>query len=452
MHGNKSPVRPIFWAPFLGFFCGAMLLNSPAYGQTLQEAYGLAQQNDPKFRAATADFRANGLAADQARAAYRPTAKFEFENTSTQQRILSSQNPIFGPGETNFPTTVQTLSITQAIYRKDLLERMSQSKVVVRQAELTFRAAEQDLQLRTTASYLVVLAARDSLALATAEREAVGKTLDLAREKLKMGLGTITIQHDATARFAVARAREIEAQNKLADAKQGLREITGAEIETLQTLRNEMALEKPEPTNVESWLETAVAQNIGLQAKSEAIEVARLEYERQRSGHFPSLNLLVNHTQRDAGSTLFGGGSNVETTDVTVRLTIPLYEGGLTTAVTQEAVYRQQKAREDYEQERRAVERAIRAYFSGVSGGVELVQALGQSVVAQQRALQAMEEGFKSGLFTLMPVLDAQRDLFLAKRDYAQARYDYLLYRLRLKQAVGTLSDADLTAIYAALE
>jgi outer membrane protein len=429
-----------------------MLLNSPAYGQTLQEAYGLAQQNDPKFRAATADFRANGLAADQARAAYRPTAKFEFENTSTQQRILSSQNPIFGPGETNFPTTVQTLSITQAIYRKDLLERMSQSKVVVRQAELTFRAAEQDLQLRTTASYLVVLAARDSLALATAEREAVGKTLDLAREKLKMGLGTITIQHDATARFAVARAREIEAQNKLADAKQGLREITGAEIQTLQTLRNEMALEKPEPTNVESWLETAVAQNIGLQAKSEAIEVARLEYERQRSGHFPSLNLLVNHTQRDAGSTLFGGGSNVETTDVTVRLTIPLYEGGLTTAVTQEAVYRQQKAREDYEQERRAVERAIRAYFSGVSGGVELVQALGQSVVAQQSALQAKEEGFKSGLFTLLPVLDAQRDLFLAKRDYAQARYDYLLYRLRLKQAVGTLSDADLTAIYAALE
>jgi outer membrane protein len=429
-----------------------MLLHSPAFSQTLQEAYGLAQQNDPKFRAATADFRANGLAADQARAAYRPTAKFEFENTSTQQRILSSQNPIFGPGETNFPTTVQTLSITQAIYRKDLLERMSQSKVVVRQAELTFRAAEQDLQLRTTAAYLVVLAARDSLALATAEREAVGKTLDLAREKLKMGLGTITIQHDATARFAVARAREIEAQNKLADAKQGLREITGAEIENLQTLRNEMALEKPEPVTVESWLEASVAQNIGLQAKLEAVEVARLEYERQRAGHYPSLNLLLNHTQRDAGSTLFGGGSNVETTDVTVRLTIPLYEGGLTSSVTQEAVYRQQKAREDYEQERRAVERAIRAYFSGVSGGVELVQALSQSVVAQQSALQAKEEGFKSGLFTLSPVLDAQRDLFLAKRDYAQARYDYLLYRLRLKQAVGTLSDADLTAIYAALE
>ena len=289
-------------------------------------------------------------------------------------------------------------------------------------------------------------------ALATAEREAVGKTLDLAREKLKMGLGTITIQHDATARFAVARAREIEAQNKLADAKQGLREITGTEMETLQSVRDALALEKPEPATVEPWLESAVAQNIGLQAKLEAVEVARLEYERQRGGHYPSLNLLLNHSQRDAGSTLFGGGSNVETTDVTLRLTIPLYEGGLTTSSTQEAVYRQQKAREDFEQERRAVERAVRAYFSGVSGGVELVQALSQSVTAQQSALQAKEEGFKSGLFTLLPVLDAQRDLFLAKRDYAQARYDYLLYRLRLKQAVGTLSDADLTAIYAALE
>ncbi len=452
MSGNRSSASYRIWSTLLGVFCTTVLLQAPAHSETLREAYDLALQNDSKYRAAAADFRANGLATDQARAAYRPTAKLELENTSTDQRIISSQNPIFGPGQTTFPTTVQTLSITQAIYRKDLLERISQSKSVVRQAELTFRAAEQDLQLRTTASYLVVLAARDSLALATAEREAVGKTLDLAREKLKMGLGTITIQHDATARFAVARAREIEAQNKLADAKQGLREITGKEIENLQAVRDELALEKPEPASVEAWLESALTQNIALQAKLESVEVARLEYERQRAGHFPSLNLLVNHTLRDAGSTLFGGGSNVETTDVTVRLTVPLYEGGLTSAVTQEAVYRQQKAQEDYELERHSVERAIRAFYSGVSGGVELVQALSQSVVAQQSALKAKEEGFKSGLYTLSPVLDAQRDLYLAKRDYAQARYDYLLYRLRLKQAVGTLSETDLSAIYAALE
>ena len=66
--------------------------------------------------------------------------------------------------------------------------------------------------------------------------------------------------------------------------------------------------------------------------------------------------------------------------------------------------------------------------------------------------VEAKVEGHKSGLFALLPALDAARDLYLGKRDYAQARYDYLFNRLRLKQAAGTLSEADLVQISAALQ
>ncbi len=148
---------------------------------------------------------------------------------------------------------------------------------------------------------------------------------------------------------------------------------------------------------------------------------------------------------------MFGGGSNVETTDVTVRLTVPIFEGGLTSAVTQEAVFRFQKAQEDHEQERRAVDRATRAAYDGTLSGIGLVQALGETVASQQSALEAKEQGYKAGLFTLLPVLDATRDLYVAKRDYALVRYDYLLNTLRLKQAAGTLSEADLDRVGASL-
>lgn len=428
-----------------------LMLSVPAQGETLLEAYAMARQSDPKFRAVQAEALASGMALDQARAGFLPTVKLDFEQTETRQRILSSKNPIFGTGVTTFPTYSHTLSLNQPIFRKDAIERFAQAQSVVKQAEYTLLAAEQDLQLRTTAAYLVVLAANDSLALAKAEREAVGKVLDLAREKLKMGLGTITSQHDAAARYAVTQAREIEAQNKLRDAHQGLREVTGKLIENVQTLREEFPLEIPEPAVVERWLESALEQNLILRARREAVDVARQEVERQRAGHFPSLNLVASHNRRDAGSTLFGGGSNVETTDLTLRLSVPIYEGGLTSAVTQEAAYRHQKAQEDHEQERRAVERATRASYYGTLGGVSLVQALKQSVVAQQSALDAKLEGHKSGLFALLPVLDAQRDLFLAKRDFAQSRYDYLFSRLRLKQAAGTLSEGDLVDVGATL-
>lgn len=430
----------------------ALVLSIPARAETLVEAYKLALQSDPKYKGAQAEALAVGTATDQALAGFLPTVKFDWENTETRQRVLSTANPTLTQGLATYPTHNKTLTVTQPLFRKDVIERYAQAQAVVRQAGFTLLAAEQDLLLRTTAAYLVVLAAQDNVALAGAERETVGKVLEFASAKLKSGLGTITNQHDATARFAAAKAREIEAQHKLRDARQGLREITGKLIESMQTLREDFPLEMPQPAAVEPWLDSALEQNLTLQAKREAVEVAQQEVERQRAGHWPSLSLLATRNRRDAGSTLYGGGSNVETTDVVVRLNVPIFEGGLTSAVTQEAVHRYQKSMEDLEQERRTVERATRASYDATVSGVSLVEALKHGVVAQQSALEAKAEGAKSGLFAVLPVLDATRDLYLAKRDYAQSRYDYLFNRLRLKQAAGTLSETDLVQISAALQ
>jgi outer membrane protein len=429
-----------------------LCLPLPATGATLLEVFGLAQENDPKFRSIQAETRASGTAMDQARAGFLPTVRLDLERTRTRQEILESQNPIFGTGVTSFPTENQTLSLNQPIFRMDAIARFAQARAVVKQAGYTLLAAEQELILRTTAAYLSVLAATDSVELARAEREAVGNLLELARERLKAGMGTITNLHDAAARFAVTQAREVEAQSKLRDARQALREITGRPIDRMMSLRREFALESPNPRDIDQWVESALEQNLILRARREGMEVARQEVERQRAGHFPSLNLLYNNNRRDAGSTLFGGGSNVETNEWTLRLTVPIFEGGYTSAVTREAAFRYTKSQEDLEQERRGVERSTRASYDATLSAVSLVEALRQSVIAQESALEAKESGYKSGLFALLPVLDAQRDLYLAKRDYAQARYDYLMYRLRLKQAAGTLSETDLVSVGAALE
>lgn len=434
----------------------ALALPATVCAVSLQEAYKLALENDAKFRSAQAEARASGTATDQARAGFLPTIRFDLERTETRNNVLRNENAFVGVGARTYQTDSHTLSITQPVFRADVIARFAQSQAVVRQADFTLLASEQDLLLRTTAAYLAVLAATDSTALAAAEREAVGKVLDQARERLKMGLGTITNQYDAAARYAVTEARQVEANNKLRDARQALREITGKMIDEVQTLREQFALETPEPPMVERWVESALEQNLILRARREAVEVARREVERQRAGHMPSVNLLVNHNRRDAGSSLvngsFGPGTLVETTDVTLRLSVPIFEGGFTSAVTREASHRYQKSQEDLELDRRSVDRLTRAAYDGTFGAVGLILALQQSVFAQERALEGKEEGLKAGLFPLLPVLDAQRDLYLARRDYAQSRYDYLLYRLRLKQAAGTLSEADLVSVGSALK
>jgi len=434
-----------------GAYLAAVSAVAPVNAQTLREVYQLARDHDPKFRAAQFDAQASGTAIDQARAGFLPTARFEMDKVDTRQRIIESKNPIFGAGVTTFPTDSYTLSVTQPLFRMDVIERFAQAKAVVRQSQFTLLAAEQEMLLRTTAAYLSVLAAADNLALTAAEREAIGRALELARERLKMGLGTITNLHDTSARYAVSQAREIEAGSKLNDARQALKEIVGRQVDRAQVLRPDFVPVPPQPAVQASWVATARAQNLTLKARIEAVEVARQEIERQRAGHYPSLNLLLSHNRRAAGSTLFGGGSTVETTDLTLRLNVPLFEGGLTSAVTQEAVHREQKVREELELERRAVDRAVRAAFEGALSGQRLVQALQESVRSQESAVAAKEQGLKAGLLTLLPVLDARRDLFIARRDYAQARYDYLINSLKLKQAAGTLAEADLLRVAAAL-
>ena len=73
-------------------------------------------------------------------------------------------------------------------------------------------------------------------------------------------------------------------------------------------------------------------------------------------------------------------------------------------------------------------------------------------VPAQTSAKEGKEVAVQRGLLTLLAVLDAERDLYTARRDYEQARYDYLLNSLRLRQAAGTLSEEDLLNIDAALQ
>jgi outer membrane protein len=436
------------WAAALLLFVSAF----PAAAQAIAEIYRLARESDPKFRSAQAEYRASEQVLEQAKAGFWPTVRLDSEKVQSRQRVLSSNNPIFGSGTTNFPTDSHTLTVTQPIFRKDLIERLDQARHIVRQSEFTMMAAEQDLLQRTAAAYLAVLAAQDSVDLARAEKDAVRRQLELAENRLKRGLGTITNFHDAAARHAVDEAREIEAENKLADAKQALKEVIGRDVEIFQKVRQEIPLVVPQPPDQRQWVQKAVEQNLALKARSEAVQVAYQEMERQRAGFYPSLNIVANHNNRKAGSTLFGGGSHVETNEVALRLSVPIFEGGLTTALTAEALQRHEKTKEDRELERRSVERQTRAAFQAVISGVNLVRALRQSVDSQQAAMEGKELGVQRGLFTPLMVLDAQRDLFIARRDHAQARYDYLLNSLRLKQAAGTLSEDDLAIIAGALQ
>ncbi len=412
----------------------------------LLEVYRLALESDPTYRSAGATNRAAQELRPQAVAAWLPNINFEGNSTANRLDIRGGNFTASSLGVKRFNSSSIGLNINQAIYRKDLEIQLSQANTRIQQANTEFGFARQDLMLRTAQHYFAVLGAIDDLEFARASKEAIGQQLEQSRQRFEVGLIAITDVEEAQAGYDLAIAEEIDAENALSNAREALREITGAFPRGLTPLGNNMALVRPEPNDINQWNATALDQNLQLSAARLVAQNAEEEIRRIASGHVPTLALQgsYGHSTANGG---FSGGSDTRLATIGLQLNVPLYAGGLVLSQTRQARHLYQQSLDDLERQKRATQRQARNAFRGVVSGISRVKALKQALISTRSALQAVEAGFRVGTRTSVDVLVAQRARFRAKRDYAGARYGYLLNILSLKQAAGTLSEDDLGQI-----
>jgi outer membrane protein len=434
-------MRPRYLLPALLLSFGLVLpLPRIAAADDLLSAYELALQSDPEYQAAIAAHQAALEVAPQSRAALLPSI-------GLSGLVSRDRYDPRGSGDTSYATN-QTYSVglRQAIYQRASLLQLEQADSSIAQADAQLAAAQQDLLLRVTTRYFLVLGALDNLEFVQADKAAIGRTLEQAQKRFEVGLAAVTDTLEAQARYDIAVSDEINAEQLLADAREALREVTGELPLAPEILQPEIPLLKPEPADQDAWVTAAADQNPLLLAAIAATQVAKQEIQVQNSGHYPSLDMTADYSYRD---TEFGGFNTLERNDsaIGLELTLPLYQGGLITANTRQARYNYSQAQEEQERQRRATERQTRNNYTGVLSGISKVEALQQAVVSNEKAVEAAETGFQVGTRAIVDVLDAQRELLRARRDYARSRYDYLLDTLRLKQAAGILTETDLAQI-----
>jgi len=147
------------------------------------------------------------------------------------------------------------------------------------------------------------------------------------------------------------------------------------------------------------------------------------------------------------------GSPNVfgaDTTDATIyglTLSLPIYSGGLTRSLTKQASAQAEQAAELLLNEQRIVTRDTRNLYQAVATDVVRVRARLKAIKSSQSALEASETGYEVGTRNIVDVLQAQQRLFSSQFDYADSRYNYVIDLMLLKQAVGYLSDQDLTEL-----
>lgn len=420
-------------------------LWAPAQAENLLEVYRAALQNDPQYLASEARMLATGTGVDQARSALLPQIGFIGGVNRTR-----TERDFNGP-ETKTDTTSLDLqlSLNQQLYHHDTWLSLSQAEKRSEQAEIAHRAQLQTLVLRVAEAYFNVLAARDGVEFAEAERKAVGQQLEQTQQRFNVGLIAITDVHEARARHDAAQAQLIAAQNTLDNNNEALRQITANYYNVLSPLRADLPLNSPEPAQVSDWVSVAEKNNLNVLAQHLATDIARQEVKRQQAGHLPTLDgyARLNQGETSYDKPNIAGTDRDQSAVVGIQLTVPLFSGMRTSAATKAAEHGFVEASQNREAAYRQAVRDTRSAFLGVNAGIASVQAFTQAVTSAQSALEATQAGFEVGTRTIVDVLQATSNLYSAKKNLSSARYNYVQNLLRLKAASGTLQDDDLLKV-----
>ncbi|MGD8589246.1 MAG: TolC family outer membrane protein [Chromatiales bacterium] len=428
--------------PFLLF-----LMLPGAQARDLLAVYELALQNDPQLKAAEEQLNSARLTENIAKAQLRPTIGLGATYDYSDRDIIETRLNL---ADGTFSDTFLGLNLTMPLYRRQLYVQLEQADSVIAQAEAQYAAAQIDLMARSTSAYFLVLAAEDDLRVAKSETEATGRQLEQAQQRFDVGLIAITDVHEAKAAYDGARASEIASENNLDNAWEALFEIIGPSPKTeLAKLGDGLELLPPKPNDLQQWSDTAQQQNFELIANQSNLETIRQEIEIQRSGHYPSLNLVGGY---DMNRSTNDSTTEANTARIGLELSVPLYTGGLVTAQTEQAWANFRAAQQQLDQTRRAVNRQVRDAFRGVLSNISRVDALKAATVSARSALESTQAGYEVGTRTIVDVLNVQRNLFSSQRDYLGSRYDYIINGLALKSAAGNLTEEDLKRVNGWLE
>ncbi|MEL6869294.1 MAG: TolC family outer membrane protein [Pseudomonadota bacterium] len=446
----------------------AIALPGAASAENLLDIYQRALQSDPLIREAEANRMATSEAAPQARGLLFPQITASggaSEAGSEGSRVIT--NVIGGvviqeevPFEDrNVEGRNWEVQLTQTVFRWDQIAGLQQAGKRVAQADAQYEAAQQDLLLRVSERYFDVLAAEDSLEASEANRIAIAKQLDQSQKRFEVGLIAITDVQESQAAFDQSVADEIAAKRTLATATYLLTEITGSRITELAKPAGQIPLVAPQPANENTWVDTALGQNLTLVASRIESEIASKEIGVRRGSRYPTLDLVVrrSYNQQDSEQSFNGSAFSPfafesDNESIALQFSVPVFSGFRTTSQIREAVYLHRAARERVQRVSRETERLTRDAYLGVLTEISRTKALEQALRSSETALEATQAGFEVGTRTTVDVLDAQRNLFNARTQFLRARYDYLLNVLRLKNAAGSLRVQDLETINALLE
>ena len=428
----------------------ALFISFNISSESLLDIYNEALENDPTYKAAEYSYLADKELKVQGRAALLPSITLSgstnwneyYQNKELQQQYNS------------FSTSAR---VTQPLFRLDTWFQYRQSKSLTDAAEADFAFEQQNLLVRTAELYFGVLRAIDNLNAAISEEKAIKKQLDQAKQRFEVGLSAITGVQEAQLAFDLSKAARIRTEGSLYSARESLNALIGREIFSLNELGDGLLIDLPTPSSKEKWVELALENNYQLKAAYLRKKAAKSSARSVASNHLPKIDIVGSQSESETNQFNYEGfnidGQGIPVPSVTgrrnyaIQLSMPLFQGGAVNSRRKQAYSQYERANENTLFTERRIIQEVRSQFSNVLTLVANVNAQKQAVISATSALEATQVGYRVGTRNVVDLLQAEKNLYSAEKNLANAKYDYILANLRLGLASGTITPADIVKI-----
>ena len=426
-----------------------LCLFTHTFATDLMDIYKQALENDTKFKNSYDTYMSSTEAIPQARAALFPQVGINSQAGRNVQLITDGilSNNIY------YSNTQWQVTASQAVFNYQAWAKVQQAKASVKAAQATFNDSAQDLILRTAKAYFDVLLSQDTLEFAEAKKRANKRQFDQATQRFNVGLDAITSVYEAKAAYDQSIATVISARNNQINQNENLRKLTNHVYESLARLRDsKIPLIKPEPNDVNQWIDTGLKQNYKLYASKYNLEVAKENVKALSAGNWPVFAIQSNATQtrnaRDgAGAASFFVPAKQTQANVALAMNFPIFQGGLVQSQTRQAQFNFQGVSEQVEQTYRDVVVNSRIAFNTITDGISKVKADRQTIISQRNSLESTEAQFEVGTRTMVDVVNSQQRLFEAQQQLATDQYNLINSVLTLKYLAGSLNVDDLEQV-----
>lgn len=351
------------------------------------------------------------------------TAQLEPQSVTTPFGSFETQ-------ETDF--AFASMAITQTIYdfgRTDArYNRAEASRAATR---FGYKSQEQSIFLQTVASYFRILQEQKLLLSAAEEVAQMTDHLRIARNLYEQGVVTRNDLLQAEVRLASSRQRRLETANRLENAWLDFNDQIGEPPQSRQELVEETKIGL---ADLDRPAQQAVAMRAELQAQQKLLDAREAEVRETRAGYYPELfakaGLDYVENDRVSEQTIYSA---------TVGLKVNLFDGYATSARFRQAVKNRSRTEEQLRKTESDLALEYRIAVNDARVAKERIAVTEASIRQGEENLRINKDRYQAQVGTATDVIDAQTLLTQIRTEHYQAIFDYEVALARVKRARGEL-------------